>query len=155
MYWWMEQMNAYVPGLIGAVNVLDWPVAMSPVLNPPVLLVMVCATWSSLVTVTVAPGATVTVWGAKAKFLMVMACELLGFPPEGPEPPEGALVPDEHAAKQMALPNTATIAPRRVPRSACRHVERVVLFCGWVSIIAVYSEDPASRMSPQWFEASD
>ena len=60
---------------------------MSPVSNFPSTAVMVWATWSLLVTVTLAPGATVTVLGEKAKFLMVMAVV-----PAGAAPPDAVVV---------------------------------------------------------------
>jgi hypothetical protein len=85
---------------------LDWFALMSPVRNPPVTPVSVWVTGSSLVTVTAAPGATVTDAGEKAKFLMVMVCELLALAPGAP--PEGALLLEEHAAIERATPNKAT-----------------------------------------------
>jgi hypothetical protein len=84
---------------------------MSPVLKFPLVDVMVWATWSWLVTVTVAPGATVMVLGAKEKFLIVMA----SFELEADVAPDivvgvdaalvvGVVLPElEHAASTSAV----------------------------------------------------
>jgi hypothetical protein len=91
-------------------NVFEAPGSMSPVSNPPVALVMVCATWSLLATVTVDPGATVTTLGEKAKLWMVMDGE-----PDGLVFVEVAGPPafDEQAANTRATPRSAAVAHRR------------------------------------------
>lgn len=59
---------------------------MSPVLNALFRAVKVWSTLSSLVTVMVAPGATVKLSGWKAKFLMTMCMEAAGvFVEDAPE----------------------------------------------------------------------
>ena len=73
MYWWMEQMYVNRPAWFGAVKDMDAPGAMSLVSNPADELVTVWATSSRLTTVTVAPGATVTVAGMNMKLEMAMA----------------------------------------------------------------------------------
>ncbi len=84
---------------------------MSPVLKPPSLEVKVWTTWSSLVTVTVAPGFTVMVPGEKAKLWMVI--ESVARPVvDGELDAEwvvGLLVEDaEHAARVNAIPAKIT-----------------------------------------------
>lgn len=86
--------------MLGAEKVLDCPGWMSPVLNPPLVAVRVWATWSLLVTVTVAPGATVVLLGEKAKFWMAMVWEWEADPPDAD---------DEHAAKEITIPRRATM----------------------------------------------
>ena len=110
-------------------NVLDCPGPMSPVENPPVMAETVWDTWSSLVTVTAVPAATLIVGGEKAKFLMVMVWEPAGLAPapagavvaeplDGPvdEPVEGLLPPEEQAASTSTRVSTAPSAVRRAPR---------------------------------------
>jgi len=91
---------------------LDWPGCTSPVLKAFDLPVTVWATLSLLVTVTVAPGDTVRDAGEKAKFWMVMEDDAW---PEvlPPAAVVGVLDPEEHAARQRAVPRSATATNRR------------------------------------------
>jgi hypothetical protein len=103
---------------MGAVKVLDWPPAMSPVSNWPLVAVSVCVTESLLVTVTVAPGVTVAFIGENMKLEMVMELVLVALDPlaaldvdvdaADPEEPEPPLL---HAARSSAPPRTRTSAP--------------------------------------------
>jgi hypothetical protein len=97
--------------------------------NPALDEVTVWATWSLLVTVTVAPGDTVMEPGENEKFLMVMAPALAGVEFEDPaaaaavvEVLDGvAVLLEEQAARVRATPNTATTAKFLV----CAHPFRV------------------------------
>lgn len=160
--------------MFGAVKVLDRPGAMSPVLNFPSMAVTVWATWSWLVTVTVAPGATVTALGEKEKSLMVMASAVappVGEPPVvvdpaampvvvvtappaeegGGEEDEAVLPPDEQAARLSPVATRTTavsarIVGRRRPRPG--PADGSGRFWVGFTFIAVSSEWTAIRMRP-------
>ena len=79
---WIEQWNAYDPGAVGAVNVAV-PSAGTVTSKPPVeSAVTVCSTESLFITVTVAPGATVSgPLNAKPWMVIVFAAEAGALPP--------------------------------------------------------------------------
>lgn len=130
-----------MPGLDGAVRCTVLPGAISPVLNALFRAVKVWSTLSSLVTVMVAPGATVNVSGWKAKFLMTMCMDAAGvFVDDAPVLVAEALalagavalagsvlrtaelVADdvlEHAASPTAPTKTKTVVAARCFHEAC------------------------------------
>jgi len=116
--------------------------------------VTVCATLSSLVTVTVLPGATVIVAGLKAKFFIVMVSAFAG-----PVEPDDVVGVDEEelgvlepqavkrspAAARMTI-NTAVLAGRRPTRRAAG-----VLRCvATSSRRSVFPRVMAIAMRPCW-----
>lgn len=107
-----EQLNLYVPGAAGAVNVALSPCFSSGVLNLPSSETASCAATSMLVTLMVAPALTVS-GSPKAKFWMVMV-------PESaralvlPSPPAGALV----VGAAAALVVVATLGAAELDESA-------------------------------------
>lgn len=127
----------------GAVRCTVSPGAISPVLNALFRAVKVWSTLSSLVTVMVAPGATVNVSGWKAKFLMTMCMDAAGvFVEDVPllavEAPALAgavlrtaeLVVDEvleHAASPTAPTKTRTAVAARCFHEACARDGRTLL----------------------------
>jgi len=130
---------------------------MSPVLKPPLDDVTVWATWSLLVTVTVAPGATVRVLGAKAKFLMVMA-----WAPVVVEEPDavvgvvgaavvGVLLPElEHAARSRAPPSSVADSSTRVRRRRDERVDGWSVVSGRVAWVITLRSVP----TPLWMHRS-
>src|SRR3954468_9361995 len=74
---WMLQWNAYVPGVMGATKVTDFPPKMFPVSNAASSAESVCVSVPTFFTVTVAPGGTV-IGAPNAKFLIVMVSAAAG-----------------------------------------------------------------------------
>lgn len=129
MNWWISQMYGYEPGELGAVKVLVAPAVTFPVSNAfswGETAVTVWVVGSSLRTVTVAPGPTVSSAGTKAKFLISIVAD---DAPAGPDPLAGRGVLDErpllpHAAATTA--NAATAVKVSAARRVCQRGERSV-----------------------------
>jgi hypothetical protein len=104
-------MYLYVPGLVGALNVLVWFWLIFPVLNWPPVAVKVCVAESLLVTFTMLPAATVSDIGWNMKFEMVIDVPLRLDDPDEAGAPLILAVPPPHAARSRAPVRTRTPAP--------------------------------------------
>ncbi len=124
---------------------------------------MVWATWSSFVTVTALPGATVMVLGVKAKFLMVILGALLD-PPEEPDeldavvgveevPVVEEVLPEEleQAASTRALPNSVARSSRRERLRLGDVLTGDPVVCSWSGLVITVRSAPP----PIWMPCVD